>query len=171
MKKNLILTGMMGVGKSTIGKALADKLSMRFIDIDKDIEKKENLNINDIFKNKGEFYFRGLEEKTTKIVLEKFGAVIALGGGAFINNEIRKLVLKTSVSFWLDLEPKEIEARVKNSKKRPLLNNNNLSETLKKIYFERKNIYDLANFRIDCNKIKQEKIVDKIINLYADFRN
>ena len=66
MKKNLILTGMMGVGKSTIGKALADKLSMRFIDIDKDIEKKENLNINDIFKNKGELYFRGLEEKTTK---------------------------------------------------------------------------------------------------------
>ena len=162
---------MMGVGKSTIGRAVADKLRMKFTDIDKDIEKKENLNIRDIFKDKGEAYFRDLEETTTKENLKKLNTVISLGGGAFINNEIRNLVLETSVSFWLDLEPKNIEIRLKNSKKRPLLNNNNLSETLKKIYSERKNTYDLANFRIDCNKIEQEQIVDKIINLYANFRN
>ena len=171
MKKNLVLTGMMGVGKSTIGRAVADKLSMNFTDIDKDIEKKQNLNIRDIFKDKGELYFRNLEEKTTIESLNKSNTVISLGGGAFINSKIRELILKTSISFWLDLEPKEIELRVKNSKKRPLLNNDNLFKTLNKIYNERKNTYDLANFRIDCNKMRQEQIVGKVLNLYVDFRD
>ena len=171
MKKNLVLTGMMGVGKSTVGKAVANKLSMQFIDIDKIIEKKENLSVHDIFEEKGEVYFRDLEKKTTVDESKKTNAVISLGGGAFVNSEIRRLVIKTCVSFWLDLHPKLIEKRVKNSKKRPLLNNNNLTETLEKIYYERKKIYSLANFKIDCNKMKLDLIVNKIINLYVNFKN
>ena len=171
MKKNLVLTGMMGVGKSTVGKAVADKLSMQFIDVDKIIEKKENLSIHNIFKEKGEVYFRDLEKKTTVDESKKTNAVISLGGGAFVDSEIRQLVIKTCISFWLDLHPKLIEKRVKNSKKRPLLNNNNLKETLEKIYYERKEIYSLANFKIDCNKMKLDLIVNKIINLYVNFKN
>ena len=162
---------MMGVGKSTVGKAVADKLSMQFIDVDKIIEKKENLSIHNIFKEKGEVYFRDLEKKTTVDESKKTNAVISLGGGAFVDSEIRQLVIKTCISFWLDLHPKLIEKRVKNSKKRPLLNNNNLKETLEKIYYERKEIYSLANFKIDCNKMKLDLIVNKIINLYVNFKN
>ena len=171
MKKNLVLTGMMGVGKSTVGKAVADKLSMQFIDIDKIIEKKENLSIHNIFEEKGEVYFRDLEKKTTVDESKKTNAVISLGGGAFVDSEIRQLVIKTCISFWLDLHPKLIEKPVKNSKKRPLLNNNNLKETLEKIYYERKEIYSLANFKIDCNKMRLDLIVNKIINLYVNFKN
>ena len=134
MKKNLVLTGMMGVGKSTVGKAVADKLSMNFIDVDKIIEKKESLSVNEIFTKKGEDYFRNLEERTGIEEIKKNDSVISLGGGAFINSKIRQFVLKECVSFWLDLKPEIIEKRVKNSKRRPLLNKTNLRETLKKIY-------------------------------------
>lgn len=171
MKKNLVLTGMMGVGKSTVGKAVADKLSMNFIDVDKIIEKKESLSVNEIFTKKGEDYFRNLEERTGIEEIKKNDSVISLGGGAFINSKIRQFVLKECVSFWLDLKPEIIEKRVKNSKRRPLLNKTNLRETLKKIYNDRKEIYNLANFKIDCNKIELEQIVNKIINFYANFKN
>ena len=90
MSKNLILTGMMGVGKSTVGKNLAKKLSYNFIDIDRKIEFEENLSINSIFKNKGEPYFRKIEKIITLRELKNSSSVISLGGGAFLNNAIRK---------------------------------------------------------------------------------
>ena len=161
----------MGVGKSTVGKAVADKLSMNFIDVDKIIEKKESLSVNEIFTKKGEDYFRNLEERIGIEEIKKNDSVISLGGGAFINSKIRQFVLKECVSFWLDLQPEIIEKRVKNSKRRPLLNKTNLRETLKKIYNDRKEIYNLANFKIDCNKIELEQIVNKIVNFYANFKN
>ena len=94
MGKNLTLTGMMGVGKSTIGKNLAKKLNYNFVDVDKIIEKKEGLSINLIFKNKSESYFRKIENDITLSELKKKKSVISLGGGAFLNNIIRKNVKK-----------------------------------------------------------------------------
>ena len=90
MRKNLVLTGMMGVGKSTIGKRVASKLSFNFIDIDQLIEQKEGCSINLIFKKKGENYFRKLENDITLSQLKKNKSVIALGGGAFLNRNIRR---------------------------------------------------------------------------------
>ena len=90
---------MMGVGKSTVGKAVADKLSMNFIDVDKIIEKKESLSVNEIFTKKGEDYFRNLEERIGIEEIKKNDSVISLGGGAFINSKIRQFVLKECVSF------------------------------------------------------------------------
>ena len=90
MGKNLTLTGMMGVGKSTIGKNLAKKLKYNFIDVDKIIEAKEGLSINLIFKNKSESYFRKIENEITLSELKKNNSVISLGGGAFLNKAIRK---------------------------------------------------------------------------------
>ena len=95
MKKNVVLTGMMGVGKSTIGRSLALKLSYDFVDIDKIIEKIEGSSISSIFKKKSENYFRSLEHKITLKELEKNNMVISLGGGAFLNNEIRDKVKKS----------------------------------------------------------------------------
>ena len=171
MKKNLILTGMMGVGKSTIGKALSKKLNMNFIDIDKLIEKNENTPIFKIFEKKGEKYFRDLEKQTTLKELKKKDSVISLGGGAFMNKEIRSLVLNTACSFWLDLKIKTIEERIKNSNKRPLLNKKNLRFSLNEIYNSRKDVYNLANHKIDCNEFSLTDIVKSIVNLYENKRN
>ena len=167
MKKNLILTGMMGVGKSTIGKSLSEKLKMNFIDVDKIIEEQESMTIKEIFRTKGEAYFRNIEKNLTLSQLNKNKAVIALGGGAFINSTIRSVILKDCVSFWLDLDLDVIYKRVNSSKKRPLLNEKKLQETLEKLYSERKSIYSLANYKIDCNKDSQNLIVKKIISIYA----
>jgi len=164
--KNLTLTGMMGVGKSTIGKILAKKLNYNFVDIDKLIESKENLSINLIFKHKGESYFRKIEYKVILSELKNNNSVISLGGGAFLNNAIRKNAKKLSTSFWLDVPVEELIKRLKKNKKRPLLLNKNLSETVKKIYFDRKKIYNEADYRIKCNSLRSGEIANKILNLY-----
>ena len=101
LKKNLVLTGMMGVGKSTIGKSLARKLSYNFVDIDRLIEIKEGKNINLIFQSKGESYFRKLENSISLKNLKLKNCVISLGGGAFLDKSIRRAVKSSSVSFWL----------------------------------------------------------------------
>ena len=171
MNKNLILTGMMGVGKSTIGKKLAKKLKYNFTDLDKLIEIRENLSINLIFKNKGEDYFRKIEKKITLEILKKNNLVIALGGGSFMDNLIRKEINNSSISFWIDLKIESIIPRLKNVKKRPLLNQDNLKESMNKIYLERKKIYNEANFRIRCNSMNVDEIVIKIIKLYENAGN
>ncbi len=171
MEKNLTLTGMMGVGKSTIGKKLAKKLNYNFIDVDKTIEVKEGQSINSIFRNKSESYFRKIESDITLTELKRKNSVISLGGGSFIDNTIRRKVKKLSVSFWLDVPIEELIKRLRKSKQRPLLYKKNISETVKKIYFNRKKIYNEADYRIKCNSLKSEQIVEKILNLYEKFRN
>ncbi len=171
MKKNLVLTGMMGVGKSTIGKNLAQKLSYNFVDIDRTIESREGSSINLIFKNKSESYFRKLENEISLEKLKKKNTVISLGGGAFLNKSIRREIKNTSVSFWLDVDVSELIKRLKKTKKRPLLYNKNLNVTVNKIYLERKKTYSEADFRIKCNFLGPDKIVDKILKLYEKSGN
>ena len=153
MKKNLVLTGMMGVGKSTIGKKLAKKLKRKFVDIDKIIEINEKKTIKEIFENKGENYFRKIEKKITLEELKKNNLVMALGGGAFMNTSIRKEIKSSCLSFWLDLKVESLLSRLKNVKKRPLLDQDKLEKSINKIYSERKKIYNESNFRIKCNSI------------------
>ena len=171
MGKNLVLTGMMGVGKSTIGKNLAKKLKYKFIDIDKLIEIKEGMSINFIFKNKSESYFRKIESDLTLLELKKKNSIISLGGGAFLNNSIRKKVKRSAISFWLDVDIDILIKRLKKTEKRPLLYKKNLNETVKKIYFERKKIYNEADYRIKCESLKSNDIVDKMLKLYEKTRN
>ena len=171
MKKNLVLTGMMGVGKSTVGKNLAQKLSYNFVDIDKTIESREGSTINLIFKNKSESYFRKIENEISLEKLRKKNTVISLGGGAFLNKSIRREIKNTSVSFWLDVDVSELIKRLKKTKKRPLLYNKNLNVTVNKIYLERKKTYSEADYRIKCNFLGPDKIVDKILKLYEKSRN
>ena len=166
MGKNLTLTGMMGVGKSTIGKNLAKKLKYNFIDVDKIIEAKEGISINLIFKNKSETYFRKIESEITLKELKKENSVISLGGGAFLNKSIRKNAKKFSVSFWLDVPLEQLIKRLKKGRQRPLLYKKNITETIKKIYFDRKKIYNEADYRIKCNSLKSFEITNKILDLY-----
>ena len=162
---------MMGVGKSSIGKILAKNLNYNFVDIDKLIEKKEGTTINLIFKNKGEKYFRKIENDISLIELKKANSVISLGGGAFLNNTIRKATKKFSISFWLDVSIDELIKRLKKSNNRPLLLKKNISETVKKIYFERKKIYNESNYRIKCNSLKAGDIAKKVLSIYEKSGN
>jgi len=171
LKKNLVLTGMMGVGKSTVGKNLAQKLSYNFVDIDRTIESREGSTINLIFKNKSESYFRKLENEISLEKLKKKNTVVSLGGGAFLNKSIRREVKNTSVSFWLDVDVSELIKRLKKNKKRPLLYNKNLNVTVNKIYLERKKTYSEADYRIKCNFLDPDEIVDKILKLYEKSGN
>jgi len=169
--KNLTLTGMMGVGKSTIGKKLAKRLDYKFVDVDKIIEAEEGLSINSIFKSKSESYFRKIENDITLSELKKESTVIALGGGAFLNNTIRRSAKKLSVSFWLDVPIHELIRRLKKNNQRPLLSKKNITDTVKKIYFDRKKTYNEADFKIKCSSLKSDQIVSRILNLYENAGN
>lgn len=161
----------MGVGKSTIAKSLAKKLSFDFIDIDEIIEKKEGCSINDIFKNKSEIFFRKLESKITLQELEKSGSVVSLGGGAFLNKSIRQSVKNSSISFWIDISLDTLIKRLKKTKKRPLLANKDLNKVVSKIYLERKKTYNQADFKVKCDFLKKNEIVKKILEKYESARD
>ena len=158
----------MGVGKTTVGKAISRELSMQFIDIDKVIEKKLNLPVQKIFERKGEPFFRKFEEKVTLEEVKKKNSVISLGGGAFMNKKIRDCVILDTKSFWLHLDLNLLEKRLVNSKKRPLLINKNIRIDLEKIYKERKSTYALADYKIDCNNLTANLINKKIITFYEN---
>ena len=164
-KENLVFLGMMGSGKSSIGSLVAKKLKFDFIDVDKEIEKELGISISKIFEEKGEDYFRKIEEKITLKVLKINSTVISLGGGGFINKIIRKEVLKNHISFWLNWNNQILLNRIKNSKKRPIAFNakeNELIDLIKK----RSNIYSKALYEIKCDKLSKSEIVKKILENY-----
>ena len=171
MEKNLTLTGMMGVGKTTIGKRLAKKLNYAFVDVDKIIEKQEGESISSIFKNKGEDYFRKLETQQTLKELKKDKSVISLGGGAFLNSNVRQFSKKHSISFWLDVPIETLLKRLKKSKNRPVLEKDKTDGSIKKIYFIRKRFYNKADYRIKCKTLTLRQINEKILNCYEKSRN
>ncbi len=166
VKKNLVLLGMMAVGKSTLGKIVAKKQDLIFIDTDLNIEKKCRMKISEIFKNKGEKFFRILEEKEVLESLKKSKCVIALGGGAFMKKTVRDRILKDSVSIWLDVNLKTLNKRINWNKKRPLINKEDSQMQINQLYAERKNIYKMANYRINCNNLSKKDIANKIITFY-----
>ncbi len=157
---------MMTVGKTTLGRIVAKRQGIEFADIDENIEKKNSMTIGDIFKKKGEKFFRIEEEKESLKFLKKNNCVIALGGGSFMNKNIRESVLKNSISIWLDNNIKVLEKRAKWTNKRPLLKNENKLKKLDNLYNQRKAVYKLANYKITCDKLSKENIIDKIISLY-----
>ena len=159
---------MMGVGKSTLGKIVAEKQDLKFVDTDSNIEKKFSMPISEIFKGKGEDFFRLKEKEEVLESLKKSNCVIALGGGAFMNEVVRNKILKDSISVWLDVNLVTLNERTKWNKKRPLINETNSQSSINKLYDGRKNIYKLAKYKIDCNNLTKENIVKKIISFYEE---
>ena len=164
-KENIVFLGMMGSGKSSIGTLVAKKLKLNFLDIDKEIENQTKMSIKKIFENKGESYFRKIEEIVTLKSLKLDSVLIALGGGAFINRTIKKEVLKNHLSFWLNWNDETLINRIKNSKKRPLafkLTDVQIKNLIKK----RSNIYSKALFEIKCDNLSKNEITKKILDIY-----
>ena len=132
--KSLVLVGMMGTGKSTIGKEVAKKLKIEFIDTDALIEDDANLSIAEIFKKNGEKHFRELEEKIFLKIKNDKEKIISVGGGAFINDVIRKKILKEYLSIWLNMDEDLTISRIKrNAKKRPMVDQNNIEKSIKNL--------------------------------------
>ena len=168
-KENLVFLGMMGSGKSSIGSLVAKKLNFKFIDIDKEIEKELGNSIKEIFETKGEKHFREIEEKISLNKLKLNSAVISLGGGAFINERIRKEILKKHISFWLNWSDQVLLDRIRNSSKRPLAyksSDNKLIELMNK----RSSIYSKALYEIKCDKLSKNEIVKKILQIYETYQ-
>jgi len=166
VKKNLVLLGMMGVGKTTLAKIVARKHNLKFIDTDLNITKKNSMTIPEIFEKKGEIFFRKEEEKEVLKSLKKTNCIIALGGGAFINKTVRENILNNAISIWLDLDVETLNSRIKQNYKRPLLKKDNNQEKLRELYDERKKIYQLANHKIDCAELNKDDICKKVIEIY-----
>ena len=164
LNKNLILIGMMASGKSTIGILLAKKLNLKFFDTDFIIEKKAKMKIVEIFQKKGEPYFRNLEKKIILNLLNKNNCVISLGGGAFINEAVRKVSQKDNETIWLNWSLKTLIDRIKKNNKRPVASNLSNNE-LKDLLIYRSKIYSKANYKVDCENMQKTEIVNKIIQL------
>ena len=165
--KNIVFLGMMGSGKSTIGFLISKKLKLDFCDVDNYIENKLSTKISNIFKNKGEKFFREYEEKITLEILKKRKIVVALGGGAFLNKNIRNEVLKNHQSFWLKLNSDMLIKRIKNSIKRPLsFNVSNID--LKNMIKDRTKYYEKALFKIECDGLTKKEVVNKILDIYEN---
>ena len=165
LNKNIVLIGMMGSGKSTIGYLLSKSIDLKFSDVDKIIEKEEGCKILNIFETKGEVYFRNLEEKITLKLLKNKRNIISLGGGGFLNESIKKEVLNNNLSFWLSWKNSTILKRILKNKKRPLAFNSS-KNNLKKLIRDRTKIYSEANYKINCEDLTKNMIVNEIINLY-----
>ena len=167
LNKNLVLIGMMGSGKSSIGKILSKKLEFEFIDTDNKIEEIEKKTISEIFKKKGEKYFRDLEEKISINSLKLQNKIISLGGGGYINPNIRKHIFNKCISVWLNWKHETLLKRIKNSYKRPLAMKLN-SFKLKKLILQRSIIYNLSDYKINCDRLNKVQIVKKIIKIYEN---
>ena len=169
-KKNICIMGLMGSGKSIIGKDLGKYSELKFYDTDKEIELITKKSINEIFEEYGESYFRKIEEKICLELLTKNNCIISLGGGSIINKNIRKAINLNSYSIYLEVKLDNLENRLKSSKKRPLLNkNSNNKETLEKLYNQRRKFYEKADFIVNNDNDKSQ-VLEKIkfkLNSYA----
>ncbi len=164
MLKTIVLIGMMGSGKTSVGKELAKKLDVAFIDIDQEIEKKYQMNISEIFQTRGENFFRKIEENMSCKFINGKPCVISIGGGGFLNKKIRNKIKINAISIWINTSLDKIYQRLNESKnKRPLLNYKNLKKSIKEIYDKRKPIYKKANYRIQVKSGNKKIIVENII--------
>ena len=166
-KLNISLCGMMGSGKSAIGKILANKLDYNFIDVDKMIEIDAKKTIKKIFEEDGEEYFRDLEEKLTINILRHKKTIISLGGGAIINKKIRNSIKKNSYNIYLNVDIDILIKRLQNSKTRPLIYKKNLKKELINLINIREKFYRKADLIVKNEKniiLTTENIIEKITN-------
>jgi len=157
-KKNICLIGLMGAGKSIVGKLLAKELRMRYYDSDKLIEKKLHKSINQIFSDHGESYFRNIEEDVVLSLLDKKNCVISLGGGSILSDLTRKSLFINSFSIYLEVDIEILYERLIKSKKRPLINNKNIKEKLIHLTQERNKYYRKANLTVNNLKNTEEAL-------------
>jgi shikimate kinase len=162
--RSVVLVGMMGAGKSTIGRRLAARLRLPFLDADSEIEAAAGMSIPDIFETHGEPHFRDGEARVIARLLDNGPGVLATGGGAFLREETRDRIGRQAVSIWLKADVDTIMRRVKRRADRPLLQTADPAATVERLVGEREPFYQGADLTIWSREVPHEKIVDECID-------
>ena len=159
--RSIVLVGMMGAGKSTIGRRLSARLALPFLDADAEIELAHDMPIPDIFAKYGEAYFRDGEVRVIARLLNNGPAVIATGGGAVMRQETRDRIREKAISIWLKADSDIIMRRVKRRSDRPLLQTADPEATVERLIREREPVYGQADVTVWSRDVPHEKIVDE----------
>jgi shikimate kinase len=166
----IVLVGMMGAGKTTVGRRLATRLGRHFVDSDEEVERAAGMSIEDIFSSHGESDFRAGEQRVIARLLKDHDLVLGTGGGAVINPETRALVKESAISVWLKADPDLLFQRVQRRSNRPLLKTANPRETLQHLIDTRYPIYAEADIAITSKDVPQDQVATEIIDaLLAHF--
>lgn len=168
-QRSLVLVGLMGSGKSTIGKRLATMLNLRFCDADHEIEAVSQMTITELFASYGEEEFRALERRVILRLLKDGPLVLATGGGAFINKEIREAIKAKGISIWLNADIDVLMERVLRKNTRPLMQTENPRAVMQKLMYERYPVYASADLTVESRNTQRDRIarnVIKVISLY-----
>ncbi|MCJ8307863.1 MAG: shikimate kinase [Hyphomicrobiales bacterium] len=166
--RSIVLVGIMGVGKSTIGKRLSQYLDIPFVDADKEIEKAAGMDIQDIFDQFGEEAFRSGEKKVIKRLMTEGQKILATGGGAFMNEEIRADIAESGVSVWLNADLEILMKRVQRRANRPLLKTEDPEATMVALLEERNPVYALSDIHIESRTVSRDVIAGEVVDLLAE---
>ena len=171
-RRSIVLVGMMGAGKSTIGRRMAARLHLPFTDADTEIEAAAGMSIPDIFETHGEPYFRDGEARVIARILDNGPIVLATGGGAFMREETRNRIRDRAISIWLKADSDIIMRRVRRRADRPLLQTVDPAATVNRLISEREPTYQHADLTIASREVPHDKIVDECIDaLHAKLTN
>jgi len=167
-KQTIVLIGLMGAGKSTIGRRLATRLNMPFVDADQEIETAAGMSISDIFERFGEAHFRDGERRVIARLIDGAPKVVATGGGAFMQEETRALILDRATAVWLDADLDVLAERVRRRDGRPLLKDKDPRTVLAELAAIRNPVYALAPIRVRSQPLPHDATVDAIIKALED---
>ena len=166
--RSIVLVGIMGVGKSTIGKRLSQYLDIPFVDADKEIEKAAGMDIQDIFDQFGEEAVRSGEKKVIKRLMNEGQKILATGGGAFMNEDIRADIAESGVSVWLNADLDILMKRVQRRANRPLLKTEDPEATMRALLDERNPVYALSDIHIESRTVSRDVIAGEVVDLLAE---
>jgi shikimate kinase len=165
--RSIVLVGLMGAGKSTVGRRLAQKLGLEFTDADAEIERAAGKTVPDIFRDHGEAYFREGERKVIARLLDSGPQVLATGGGAFMNEETRHNIASRGISVWLRADMNLLMKRVRRRDNRPLLKAEDPEEVMRQLIAQRYPVYGQADVTVESRDVPHNSIVSDVIRALA----
>jgi shikimate kinase len=167
--RTIVMVGMMGAGKSSIGRRLANRLAMPFADADTEIEQAANETITEIFERHGEAYFRDGERRVIQRLLDGAPKVLATGGGAFIQPDTRAAIKAKAISIWLKADRDVLMSRVRRRSNRPLLKTADPEATMQRLIEERYPLYAEATIHVQSREVAHDVVIDDILAALADY--
>lgn len=168
-RRSIVLVGIMGCGKSTVGRRLAQRLHLDFVDADTEIERAANMTVAEIFAEHGEPYFRSGEERVIARLLKSGPQVLATGGGAFMSEATRKAIASLGLSLWLQADLETVMSRVRRKSNRPLLQTADPEGTMRALMDKRHPIYALADMTVQSRDVPHDTVVEDMLDTLLHF--